>query len=173
MTDLHEALEFLSSTSPVAGDEFHLHRFPFTDCEWELVAPWFTSGSSGGDRSGYHYYQIDPVLATELVKEGFVEKRRVRGWGYTRVVEDELVITEAGRQKLEAYLKEMRAKAESLLKPGVHTDLTGEVDHAGHNRDGYHCGKLYFEFRIPNQGRCRVYPEEGRLLEPEELAALP
>lgn len=170
ITDVHEALEILSEQSPTDSDEFRLHPTRGKLYAWEIVVPWYTEGDSGGDQSGYHYYQIDETLAETLVKEGLVEKRREPRMGYTHTHNDQLVISQAGRDALDAYLTQMRAKAESLLRPGVHTDLTGKPDYAGHDRDGYHCGKLYFEFRLPDTDRrCRVYPEEDRVVEPEGL----
>lgn len=168
MTDVHEALEFLASKSPLLNEEFHLHPCSRSEWKWELVAPWYTSGDSGGDRSGYHYYQIAQELAERLVAENLVTPRRVPQWGYTETRESELVISSTGRRVIEEFEKTMRTKAESLLRPGVHTDLTGKPVYRGFRRDGYRHGRLYYKFELPGGGCCQVYPEEGKVVLPGE-----
>lgn len=173
-TDIHEVLQLLNTRSPLINEEFHLHPCPEYDWKWEIVEPWFTSGDSGGDRSGYHYYQIAPELAERLVAECLVTPRKQKEWGYTREILDELVISAAGKTMVETFEAEMRARAESMLTPGVHTDLTGDPVYRGFRREGYRHGRLYYKFQLPESNDCcRVYPEEGRIVLPgaEEEAA--
>lgn len=172
ITDVHEVLHFLAEQSRIANEEFHLHRTSGEEWEWELVAPWYTHGSSGGDRSGWDYYQIDPALAEQLVQDGLVTPHRIPRMGYMETRENELVLSSEGRMKVIAFDKEMRIVGEGLLTPGIHTDLTGTPDYRGYRREEFRHGKLYYQFEMPTGGICRVYPEEGKVLLPEEVAAL-
>lgn len=171
ITDLHEALYFLaregSSRDPYClakpGGYWGQKEVPD---RWELHAPWYREGSSGGDTSGTDYYQIDPALAEQLINEGYVAPRRVKQWGHTEERKDELVITEKGRCVDEAFEKQMLKKAESMLVPGIHTDLTGNPERRQYDRDKFRHGRFYVEFDTPNEGRCRIYPEQDEMIFP-------
>lgn len=84
----------------------------------------------------------------------------------------EYVVAEPGRIERERFLDEMRETAERQLVPGIHTDLTGEPNYTGHRREGYGYGELYFSYRLPNGGHCRVYPQrqENAVVMPEAEA---
>jgi hypothetical protein len=170
-TDVHIVLELLNKQSPTYEPN-HLDRCTGEEYDWEIIVPWFTYGSSGGDRSGHNYHQIDTALAKELVDNGWVEPRKILHMGYTETRENEFVISPAGKKKLEAYLSEMKARAESLLVPGVHTDLTGSIRYRGHRRDDWGWGPIYLIFDLPeDRGQCHVYPDEGKIVMPEDSTA--
>jgi len=170
-TDPHEVLELLRSESPTY-EPLHLDRCRSEEYEWEIVVPWYTHGSSGGDMSGHNYYQIAADLAKQLVEEGLVRQRTIPHMGYTETRENEFVISPKGESTLTMYLKEMREKAETMLIPGIHTDLTGTIDYRGHGRDGWREGPLYFQFQLPEErGQCKVYPESERIVMPDEPEA--
>ncbi len=165
-TDIHMALELLAGDSTTT-EPVYLQRCQGEDYEWQIVLPWYTHGSSGGDQSGYDYFQIDPVLAKQLVDERLVAIRRILHLGYTEERKDQFVIDRLGKRKVEDFKREMLAKAESMLTPGVHTNLTAEPERRGSSRDQWRYGALHFDFKMPLGGICRVYPEEGRLIVPE------
>lgn len=167
-TDIHTVLQLLNSKSPTRTPT-HLHEcHKGSDFEWEIIVPWYTQGDSGGDQSGYDYFQIEKSLAERLVTEGLVHPRTQVGRGYTTSIKDELVISTLGKEMIEGFQKDMRAKAESMLTPGVHTDLTGKPMYLGSSREHWRYGPLYYEFEMPSGGSCRVYPEEGRIVLPKE-----
>ncbi len=169
ITNLYEALDTLSSENS-SRRSVHLRKRDSEAGEgYEIAYPWYREGCSGGDTSGTDYYDIDTALAEELIRERLVQPNRVPQWGYTETRENELVLTQAAEQKLELFEKEMERKAESMLTPGIHTDLSGRPKRLCRNRDGFRCGKLYFEYELPEErGVVRVYPEEQRLVMPEE-----
>lgn len=170
-TNIYVVLELLAAQSQTY-EPHHLHRCRGNEgFDWEIVVPWYSSGCSGGDTSGHHYYQLDPAVAEQLVKDELVTAHMEKHWGYTTEEKDKLVISHRGSEELRLFMHDMRTKAESLLKPGVHTDLTGKVDYRGHDRDDYGSGPLHFLFEMPTGGRCRVYPEEDRIVLPEVEAA--
>lgn len=170
-TSLYTVLELLAAQSQTY-EPHHLHRCDGKDgFDWEIVVPWYSHGCSGGDQSGHHYYQFDPAIAERLVEYELVTPHKEVGWGYTTEVKDKLVISSKGSEELRRFMHDMRTKAESLLKPGVHTDLTGTIDYRGYSRDDHGSGPLHFLFEMPTGGRCRVYPEEEKIVLPEVEAA--
>jgi hypothetical protein len=170
--NLYEAIDTLSSENS-SRDPVHLRKRESEAGDgYEIVWPWYREGSSGGDSWGIEYYEIDTATAEELIREHFVAPRRVKHLGYTETRDDELVVTDIAREKLDLFEKEMERKAESMLTPGIHTDLAGKPKRLCWSRDGFRCGRLYFEYELPEErGRVRVYPEEQRLVMPEEAAS--
>lgn len=169
ITDVHEAINVLQQTGTTLR-ETHLAKRD--DGTYEIQVPWVHEGSSGGDTSGSFYYQLATEVAEQLLSEELVTARKVKHWGYAETRESELVLTTAANRKLDEFKKAMEKKAESLLVPGTHTDLTGKPARLGCGRDNHRCGKLYFEYKLPQEGgRVRVYPEEDRLVMPETVAA--
>jgi hypothetical protein len=162
--DLNEALELLQRESSTTEPHHMARRFRAT--EWEIVIPWYSEGDSGGDQSGYYYFQIDQTLAKRLVREKLVEPRRVNYMGGHYFNDDELVISTEARRSVQAFLAEMQTKACALLIPGVHTDLTGEIRPGLQGREQWRTGKLYYDFTTPNNERCRVYPETNEVVFP-------
>jgi hypothetical protein len=168
--DQHEALDLLavdgSSTEPL-----HLTReMRDSAWVWELVVPWYHE-RNGSESSGNNYFQIDGEVAKHLVDQGLVVPRKRIGWGFTRTIDDEWVISEHGQKALQEFNRDMRIKAESMLISGVHTDLTGNAPRLRMEREHWRYGSLYFEFELPMGGTCRAYPEEDRLQLPEASAA--
>lgn len=165
--DAHQVLELLLKDS-ATGEPSYVHNCKGKEeFDWEIIESWYSQGSSGGDRSGYHYYQIDPELAERMKGEGLVEPQKILYPGYTVTEEKQLVISPKGIEQLREYRSAMREKAESLLVPGIHTDLTGEIKYRGYSRDTFGYGALYYEFEMPTGGRCSVYPEDGRIVLPD------
>jgi hypothetical protein len=166
-TDINAVLQLLRAESPTYEPN-HIERNRGGDCEWQIVVPWYTQGDSGGDRSGYHYFQIDPDLVKQLIADGLVQKRTDPRIGYTYTYDNEFVVSQAGRDQSRRFESEMQAKAERMLKPGVHTDLTGKPERRGSGRDHWRFGKYYLIFELPGGNYCKVYPEEDRLVLPEQ-----
>lgn len=171
ITDIYEALQLLNEELGWIGEDafvrLHDCRGEKVGLSWEIILPWYREGSSGGDMSGRYYFQIDSNLAERLVAEELVEFRRK--YGGSLILRDEYVISRAGHRHWKEYFDTMRAKAVGMLKPGVHTDLSGKPVYVGQSRDHWRYGKLYFEFGMPLGGNCRVYPEDNCILMPEEV----
>lgn len=163
-TDVFEALDVLrascSSTEGIylAQDDEH---------GWQIEENWYRDADSGGGRGGVHYYEVSPELAAKLKDEEYVTARKEIGWGYTRYNKNKLVITPGARELAAEYWEKLMAKADSMLKPGVHTDLTGRPVRTSARRDNT-SGKPYVEYKMPNGDTCRVYPEDGRIFAPYE-----
>lgn len=166
ITDVHEALDvfFVEQTHRMP---MHLYRgLNKKNPDYRLVIPWHRDGSSGGDTSGENYFQIDPVLAEQMIAERLVVPRKDIGWGYTRDDPERFVLNYLGEQKSKAFDKAMLAKAESMLTVGVHTDLAGKPMRTSYGREGYRCGRFYVDFKTPHEETCRVYPEQEELVCP-------
>ncbi len=169
ITDLNEALYVLSNErlGRSSRDPLHLrNETVLGNRVWEVVFPWYREGSSGGDSWGQEYFLIADEVAAALIAEHLVAPLRVLHMGYTETDQKRLVLSEHGKERLEAYEAEMIVKAKSMLTPGVHTDLTSEVDCRDFGRDGHQCGRFYLDFRTPHEDTVRVYPEQGELLYP-------
>lgn len=163
ITELYEALNFLADP-PEANDPIHLFRKHERDGGgFELRIPWYHEGSSGGDSSGINYYQIGSELAQRLIDEQLVAPRKVPRWGYTEVREDEFVRTEQGYRLWHTHLNQMEEKAESLLIPGTHTDLTGRPHRVRMGREHFRHGRLRFDYQTPTGDIVYVFPEEGKI----------
>jgi hypothetical protein len=170
ITDIHEALSVLACEQTSSTPLYLAHGRESVNGGYEIVVHWHSHRGYGSD--GVEYYQIDQALAQKLVDEQFVIPRRILHMGYTETRKEQLVLSDAAREKLEAYEKEMEKKAVSMLVPGIHTDLTGTPKRTSWRRDGFRHGKLYFEYELPGErGSVRVYPEEDRLVMPEEKQA--
>jgi|GEM_PF-7066272 len=168
ITDIYEAIDVLQIDGTTLR-ETHLKKCePAIGEGYEILVPWAREGSSGGDTSGTHYFHVDSALAEKMKEEGLLTPFIEKGWGYSRERPDELVLTSKAYQMLEEFEKEMEKKAESMLTPGIHTDLTGKPKRTAWSRDGFKCGKLYFEYKLPQGGVVRVYPQEDRLVMPDE-----
>jgi hypothetical protein len=172
ITDMFEAIEILQTTGTTLR-ETHLQARPKEAGDgYEICVPWARDGSSGGDTSGTHYFQVDSALVEKMKEERLLTPYIEKYWGGSRVIEDQLVLTTHANMEHETFWKDMKKKAESMLKPGVHTDLTGKPKRLGSGRDGFQCGKLYFDYELPGErGKVRVYPQEDRLVMPEEKQA--
>lgn len=166
INNVHEALDFLKQQSYVSGEAFHLHHN--REGWWELVEPWYSEGDSGGDQSGWNYYQIEEAVALQLVSAGLVAPREVPRMGYTQTIEDELVITQKGQEELAAFGARMVTIAKSMLRPGIHTDLTGEVRQRGSGRRHRSYGPYYVRILGANDEFYRVYPELGKIEGPSQ-----
>lgn len=160
--DINEALHLLAMRSQT-NDPYCLSRRLADDREiWELVAPWYSEGDSGGDRSGEYYFQIDHQLVPRLIKNGFVMPHERKYWGGTELIQDKLVITQSGREAVRAFEQELIRAAKRMLRPGIDTDLTGQADCRDHDREFYWHGRFYVKFARPeNGGYIRVFPESG------------
>ena len=173
ITDLYEAI-YLLSREQTSNEPLYLVKdlrtfggqLAVPNGGYELIVPWYNHRGYGSE--GIDYYQIDQGLAQQLVDEKFVVPRQVKHWGYTETKTDEFVLSHAARGKLETFEKEMEKKAESMLTPGIHTDLTGKPKRVAWRRDGFRCGKLYFDYELPRGGTVRVYPQQDRLVMPDK-----
>jgi len=166
ITDLHEALHLLGMSSS-SSDPHHLaRRHELLGEIWELVASWYREGDSGGDSSGFDYFQIDQNLARELVNERLVQSHVVKYRGGSYEERDKFVISAVARERLHKLDTTLLVQAETLLRPGVHTDLTGKPNRTASGRDRWRYGRFFVDYVIPNGECCRVYPSEGALIVP-------
>ena len=164
ITDLNEALHLLDY--PNWSDEpSYLARRDEAD-GWEIITPWYSEGDSGGDTSGNYYLQIDRALGQKLFEEKLVEPRRINYVGGFWLDDTQLVLTKDAKKRVETFHAEQRERARALLKPGVHTDLTGVPEPMRRRREQTNYGRLYFDFRCPNDTVCRIYPETGEVIFP-------
>ncbi len=165
ITDIHEALGILNVQSPLLNEVVRLaRRWADGIVTWEIVVPWYTHGDSGGERAGENYFQIDTALAQRLVDEKMVTPYIEARWGYSETHRDRLVITKHGKDALKIFEEHALATAVALLTPGIHTDLVGEPVIAHIRREEWRTGHYYIEFRMPDERRCRVYPDIGMLI---------
>ncbi|HUO50601.1 MAG TPA: hypothetical protein VMU25_03530 [Candidatus Paceibacterota bacterium] len=160
IVDLHEALSVLGAESS-SREPHHLARRSQGDGSpfWEIVVPWYREGDSGGDRSGCDYLQIDQELAHRLVIENLLEQNLVKYFGGSRREVNKFVITEHAAAENRAYEESLLEKAEALLVPGIHTDLTGKARRIDYGREHWRYGRFRVDFRTPLGDRCRVFPE--------------
>lgn len=165
ITNLAEALDFLT-TDGSSSEPYHLHRSIHGD-GWELAAPWYREGSSGGDSSGTDYYQIGQSLAQRMIEKELVEQLLVKFHGGSYRDKDKLVVTRRGSEAQKLLLAKAQRRALRMLIPGKHTDLTGEPQSAGWGRDQWRYGRQYFEYCGPSGNRFRVFPVEHTI---EEIA---
>ena len=169
ITDLNEALYVLSNErfGRSSRDSLHLrNETVLGNRVWEVVFPWYREGSSGGDTWGQDYFLIADEVAAALIAEHLVAPLRILHMGYTETDEKRLVLSEHGKERLAEFEMQMQAEAQSMLIPGVHTDLSLKLEHAGWGRDGYQCGRFYADFKTPNEDIVRVYPEQNELVYP-------
>ncbi len=166
ITDVYEALDVLCFES---SSRRSIHLFKSIDKDnpdYHLVVPWYREGCSGGDTSGEDYYQIDPTLAQKMIDEGLVTPLKIVSWGRTDTDRERFVVCYDGEEKSKAYDRDMIKKAESMLKPGIHTDLTAKPYRTEYGREGFRHGRFYVEFKTPHNERCRVYPQDDELVFP-------
>lgn len=162
ITDVFELLDLLDSENS-AREPIHLNAYDRSTKEWCVASPWYSEGSSGGDTWGTYYYQVDQSLVFALILEGLVEPLKELEWGHTRYNRQKLVISHFGREKWRSYEKKLLKKAETLLTPGVHTDLTGIPVRNGYGREHFRYGRFHVDFITPSGETCRVFPEQGNL----------
>lgn len=162
LVDLHETLDLLRYESETYEPNYLSHNVKLG--VWEIVAPWYSHGDSGGDQSGYLYYQVDTKLAEQLTRDALVSGRRIEYHGGSYVNEEELVPTTAGHRRADTYWQESKTRALSLLQPGIHTDLTGEPHGRGWGREHRTYGRAYFDFEAP-LGKFRIFPETNEIKE--------
>lgn len=164
--DLHEALSLLL-TDGDAREPTHLRRsLVGIVYQWEIIVPWYREGSSGADSWGTNYYDVSDELAGRLRKEGFVEPHVMKGWGWSKPDPERLVITHDATESLYVYENGLRVGARSLLKPGIHTDLSGEPKERGSGREHGRYGRFYASFETPQGDTVRVYPEQQEIVYP-------
>lgn len=163
ITDIHVALELLADKS---GTSEPVHLRTTTEFGWEIVLPWYTEGDSGGDRSGHHYFDVSKELAHMLRDHELVTPHIVIGWGFRRPDPSKLVLSSDGANVLEQYFANMLTRALAAIRPGIHTDLTGEPPHLRRSRDHRHSGALFFEFRTSQGQTARIYPEKNEIIMP-------
>ena len=160
ITNLNEVLDVLKEKSTAIEPHFLSRK----NGRWEIVLPWYRDGSSGGDTWGYRYLQIDPKTAETLVSEKLVEPHQVKHLGYTETQKDVLVISRKGREIIKMFVESMITKADGMLKPGIHTDLTGKPSRSGFGREEWRYGRFYVGYEMPSGQKCRVFPEQNILV---------
>ena len=167
ITNLNEVLDVLKEKSTAIEPHFLSRK----NGRWEIVLPWYRDGSSGGDTWGCHYLQIDPKTAETLISERLVVPNEVKRLGYTETQKDVLVISRKGREQIKEFINSMITKADGMLKPGVHTDLTGKPEHTGCGREDWRYGRFCVKYKMPSGETCCVFPEQNILVvEPLEKA---
>ena len=167
ITNLNEVLDVLKDKSTTIEPHFLSRK----NGRWEIVLPWYRERDSGATSAGYHYLQIDPKTAETLVSEGLVVPNEVKHLGYTETQKDVLVISRKGREIIKMFVESMIKKADGMLQPGIHTDLSGEPARCGYRREHWRYGRLSVEYKMPSGETCCVFPEQNILIvEPLEKA---
>ena len=164
IADVYEALEMLKSRQQ---GRYNDTRFLMREPQDEIMVDWYHEADSGGDRSGYDYYEIDPTIVEQLVKERWVTSNVVKFWGGSRTENHKMVISTAGKYELQKYLETTQEDAKKLVVPGKHTKFSGILNSRGYGRDGHQgCGgELYFDFETPMQERLRVFLTSKRVVD--------
>jgi hypothetical protein len=164
--DVHLALEILLKESAVIGRPTYLHdcQYEKVSHKWEIVEYWYREGSSGGDRGGWNYFQIDARIAEQLVAEKLVIPKEEGAHPCIIKIPYQLLVSDKGRRVYNEYRESMKRKALGMLRPGVHTDLTGETRSRGMDREPWRCGELFFAFDMPLGGQCHVFPGSERIV---------
>ncbi|MES2203219.1 MAG: hypothetical protein V4474_02800 [Patescibacteria group bacterium] len=153
--DIHELLELLR---PGHHDSTDGRYIKIDGHKVEVQIGWFTYGSSGGDRSGFHYYQVEQKTVDELRKNAWVAPRRISRVGYTETQHNKLGLTNKGEGEFKRFLAEQEEKAKALLVPGKHSKFSALFERYDHGRTYGKYGELYFLFRTPMDERVRVFP---------------
>ncbi|MBP7770384.1 MAG: hypothetical protein KA066_00540 [Candidatus Pacebacteria bacterium] len=164
IADIYELLELLQ---PSQSGRYSDKRYLRTDRNpAELEVDWYSEADSGGDRSGYDYYEIAPEITEHLVREHWVAPNVKKYWGGSTVEKNKLVLADWGTWALEKYIKEQAEEAKKLLVPGKHSKISGLFDYRTYGRDGHRGegGELYFEFETPQKERFRVHLASKRVI---------
>lgn len=163
-----DAYELLALLQPRQSGRYSDKRCLHTDRKaTELEVDWYHEADSGGDRSGYDYYELKPGIVEQLVREHWVEPNVKKHWGGSTVEKNKLVLSEFGQASLRKYIKEQAEEAKKLLIPGKHSKISGLFDYRTHGREGHQGegGELYFEFETPQKERLRVYLASKRVVD--------
>lgn len=169
ITDLHEALDLLwLERNSVRERYLQIHNSLADPSKPEIHADWYTEGDSGGDMSGWYYFQIDPELAKQLQKEELVEPRKVLYMGGFYLEHEKLVLSGKGKEKRERLNREKKEAAIKLMRPGVYEKLQPlyderrvfpEREHFLSFGSGY--GRLAFTFYMLNGDEVYIFPDTG------------
>lgn len=163
--DAYEALSLL------ALDTTSSRPTIIQDCEVlynvaEILRHWYREGSSGGDMSGTNYYQVSRRTFERLMAFGMIQIQTIHfpaGGSITRA--DEYVISAEGKRNLKEHDALMLKIAKSMLKPGIDTDLTGQVPNYELSREHFRHGEVHVDFFCPDNRTCRIYPRSRQRVE--------
>jgi hypothetical protein len=175
IANLHEALDVLYVGWREQDKYLYTGSHRADEEKPEVWLDWYSEGDSGGDSSGTYYLEIEPAVAKQLVDEGLVEPMKELGWGYTHLLQEKKMLSQAGKEMLERLIVEKQRLAHSFLKPGTHSAFSSIFNAAGRGREHHRFGgKLYFEFKtpMPSDGTLKVYPGSGRILKFNEHGEL-
>lgn len=165
IADAYELLELLQ---PRQGGRSSDSRYLRADKNPpELEVDWYREGSSGGDSSGYEYYEVKPEVVEQLVREHWVEPNVVKFWGGSNIERHKLVLSELGKISLKKHIAGQAEEARRLLIPGEHSKISGLFEYRGYDRDGHdgEGGELYFEFETPQKERLQVFLASKRVVD--------
>ncbi len=167
IADLHEALDMLwLERNSVRERYLQIGDSVVDPSKPEIHADWYTEGDSGGDMSGWYYFQIDPELAKRLQKEELVEPHKVLYMGGFSLEHEKLVLSAKGKERREQLHKEKKAAAIKLMRPGIYEELLPlydehrvfpEREHFMSFGSGY--GRLYVTFYMHNGQEVYVFPD--------------
>lgn len=169
ISDPYEALSLLRSNNSSTIPPYLRRELIDALWTWEIVVPWYHEGSSGGDSSGEDYYEVVDAVAQRLKLESHVEPHVDKGWGWSRPNPDRLVISSRSKEMSIEHERVLRAAAAALLRPGIHTDLSGKPHQGGAGWD-YDTNRFYVDFHTPSETTCRVYPERQEIIYPYPAA---
>lgn len=163
ITDIHEALDILW-LEPHSQRERHIQiaNHLADPAKPELHADWYTEGDSGGDMSGWHYFQIDPALVKKLRDEEYLEPRKILFMGGFYLEHEKLVLSEKGKAERKRLQEEKKQAAIKLMRPGIYETLPPPYDENrvfGEREYHGYGGRLYFTFRMLNGDEVRVFPD--------------
>jgi len=165
VADIYELLELLQ---PIQSGRYSDKRYLRTDRDpAELEVDWYSEADSGGDRSGYDYYEVKLEVVEQLVREHWVEPNVKKYWGGSTVETNKLVLSELGKQSLRDYIQGQADEAMKFLMSGKYSKISDKFYCRDHGRDGHRAegGELYFEFETPKKKRFRVFLASKRVVD--------
>lgn len=156
ISDLHELLSLLM---PRKKGSYRDRRYLYAKkVRPELEVAWYHEPCDEESR-GYHYYEVDPLVAEQAVLMRLVDAGARDSYGIWRFTDHKLSLSDAGKKLLDQYIREQTEEAEKLLRSDA--GRTGDTfEYRGWGRDSSEGdgGRLYIEFETQNMERVRAYP---------------
>ena len=156
VSDLHELLSLLM---PRERGSYRDRRYLCPKKERpELEVAWYHDPCDEESR-GYHYYEVDPLIAQQAVRERLVDGGARDSYGIWRFADHKLSLSDTGRKLLDKYIREQAEKARKLLQ--ADSGRPGDtLTYRAYGRDGEdgEGGRLYIEFETQKGERMRAYP---------------
>ncbi len=158
IADIHEALHLLAGDPSSTETPHLLRRYGVDRFVWEIVIPSHHNCGDGRESEGDEYYQIAPEVGGRLVTERLVQ--------LDPCATEWFVITHEAKRAIPGFERTLVVKAAELLKSAADTDLFGHAEVSGSGREHRIYGRFYVDFRMSSDTTCRVYPEQGDVIDP-------